>query len=803
MFNQMEAVIDQCFVDKNDFEIQIKQLRINNDQLLNQIMSQEIMHIAVNSVDILDVNKSSVNECCKCLKLETELLKNKNFVEKESMHIAVNSVDILDVNKSSVNECCKCLELETELFKNKDFIEKDVFDKLVKSYSTLEKHCISLELATQINQEIFQKENSGANQNAPTFNQLFKINELKAQSQEKDTVIMKLKEKIKSLSGKANTKCSTSASGSKPSIGVKCSIEFCDSDLEVAFRKHTCFIRNLDGVDLLKGSRGLNLYTLSLENLLQSSPICLLSKASKTKSWLWHRRLSHLNFDYITSLAKHGLVRGLPKLKYQKDHLYSACALDLGKLKPEADRGFLVGYAPAKKAFRIYNKRTRIIIETIHVHFDELTTMDSKQFSSGPGPKLLTPRTIIPTVIAPVVLTGTPSSTIIDQDAPSTSTSQTNQETPSLVISLNVEEANDIEVAHMDNNPYVYFPTPKPSSEESSSQELVPHPDRVMIITLKWIYKVKLDELGGMLKNKACLIARGYRQEEGIDFKESFAPISQLVDPENPNHVYKLKKALYGLKQAPQACRPDLVFVVCMCSQYQAKSTEKHLHAVKQIFRYLRGTINIGLWYSKDSCIALTSFADADYVGCQDTRKCTSGSMQLLGNRLEQVENGVVEMYFVRTEYQVAGIFTKPLARERLEFLINKLGMRRIKFLGHDLLYVHAKASVYVATQLVLSIQISVKNSRTFKSVLFNEDDSNDDGGDNDSESGRTEFDEDENHNLNQNDDDIEDEYEDEYVRTPSSYEYTDDENKHVEEEEYDRIDEELYKDVNVKLKDV
>ncbi|GJY84365.1 retrovirus-related pol polyprotein from transposon TNT 1-94 [Tanacetum coccineum] len=92
--------------------------------------------------------------------------------------------------------------------------------------------------------------------------------------------------------------------------------QFCDSDLEVAFRKHTCFIRDLDGVDLLKGSRGLNLYTLSMDNLFLSSPICLLSKASKTKSWLWHQRLSHLNFDYINSLAKHGLVCGLPKLKY-------------------------------------------------------------------------------------------------------------------------------------------------------------------------------------------------------------------------------------------------------------------------------------------------------------------------------------------------------------------------------------------------------------------------------------------------------------------------------------------------------
>ncbi|GKA22856.1 integrase, catalytic region, zinc finger, CCHC-type containing protein [Tanacetum coccineum] len=84
--------------------------------------------------------------------------------------------------------------------------------------------------------------------------------------------------------------------------------QFCDSDLEVAFRKHTCFICDLEGVDLLKGSRGSNLYTLSLENLMLSSPICLLSKASKTKSWLWHRRLSHLNFDYITTLAKQGLV---------------------------------------------------------------------------------------------------------------------------------------------------------------------------------------------------------------------------------------------------------------------------------------------------------------------------------------------------------------------------------------------------------------------------------------------------------------------------------------------------------------
>nr|GEX63403.1 integrase, catalytic region, zinc finger, CCHC-type, peptidase aspartic, catalytic [Tanacetum cinerariifolium] len=110
--------------------------------------------------------------------------------------------------------------------------------------------------------------------------------------------------------------------------------KFCDSNLEVAFRQHTCFIRNLKGVDLLTGSRGNSLYTLSLGEMMASSPTRLLSKASKTKSWLWHRRLSHLKFGAINHLARHGLVRGLPKLKFEKDHLCFACAMGKSKKKP-------------------------------------------------------------------------------------------------------------------------------------------------------------------------------------------------------------------------------------------------------------------------------------------------------------------------------------------------------------------------------------------------------------------------------------------------------------------------------------
>ncbi|GKD42792.1 hypothetical protein Tco_1267437 [Tanacetum coccineum] len=154
--------------------------------------------------------------------------------------------------------------------------------------------------------------------------------------------------------------------------------------------------------------------------------------------------------------------------------------------------------------------------------------------------------------------------------------------------------------------------------------------------------------------------------------------------------------------------KPDLVFAVCMCVRYQEKPTEKHLHAVKRIFRYLQGIINMGLWYPKNSCIALTAFADANHVGCQDTRKSTSGSMQLLGERLVSwslkkqkstnissieaeyiaISGCCAQIFLMRsqltnyglskwkTEYQLVDHFTKPLARERLEFLIKKLGMQ-------------------------------------------------------------------------------------------------------------------------------
>nr|GEY20909.1 uncharacterized mitochondrial protein AtMg00810-like [Tanacetum cinerariifolium] len=469
--------------------------------------------------------------------------------------------------------------------------------------------------------------------------------------------------------------------------------------------------------------------------------------------------------------------------------------------------------------------------------FDELLTPPPSV--DHPAPEVIT---LIAKIVAPepVASSGSTSTTTVDQDASSPSNFQTTPDTQSPIIPNNVEEDNhDLDIAHMNNDPFFGILIPEAPSDKSSSTdithtivhldhqiskhnskwtkdrlleniidelarpvstrlqlheqalfcyydafltsvepktykdaltqscwieamqeelneferlkvwELVPRPDKFMVITLKWIYKVKLDELGGL-----CKQAR------------------RVVDLDNLNHMYKLKKALYGLKQAPRAwhdmlssflisqdfskgsvdptlfnhrdgkdlilvqfyvddiifvastpelydlfakimcskfkmsmigkisfflglqisqspigifinqskyaleslkkynfdsCDPvdtpmvekskldedkegkavhpshyngiigsllyltasrsDPQFYICMCARYQSRPIEKHLHVVKRIFRYLRGTVNRGIWYPKDSLIALTAFADVDHVGCQDTRRSTSGSL--------------------------------------------------------------------------------------------------------------------------------------------------------------------------------
>ncbi|GJX29382.1 retrovirus-related pol polyprotein from transposon TNT 1-94 [Tanacetum coccineum] len=485
-------------------------------------------------------------------------------------------------------------------------------------------------------------------------------------------------------------------------------------------------------------------------------------------------------------------------------------------------------------------------------------------------------------------------STTIAQDAPSTSASSS---------------TSDIHhpVQHQESEKYPIEGHPISRSMQDEIHEfdrlevweLVPRPIYVMVIALKWIYKVKLDEYGDVLKNKArghqiITLANAATKKLDIyqmDVKTAFLNgdlqeevfVSQpegFEDQENPTHVYRLKKALYGLKQAPRAWYDtlskfllannffkgavdptlftrksgkhillvqiyvdDIIFAstdhnacntfskemsskfqMSMMGQmsfflglqvsqspggifinqakyaletlkkygmdlsdpvdtpmvdrlkldedlmgipvdqtrfrgiYQAKPTKKHFEAIKRVFRYLKGTINMGLWYPKDNAMSLTAYADADHAGCQDSRRSTSGSAQFLGDRLvswsskkqrstaistteaeyiamsgccaqilwmrsqlkdygfdfnkiplycdnksaialccnnvqhsrskhidirhhfirEQVENRVVELYFVETNYQLADILTKALPRERFEFLLPRLGMKSL-----------------------------------------------------------------------------------------------------------------------------
>nr|GEV11824.1 uncharacterized mitochondrial protein AtMg00810-like [Tanacetum cinerariifolium] len=187
---------------------------------------------------------------------------------------------------------------------------------------------------------------------------------------------------------------------------------------------------------------------------------------------------------------------------------------------------------------------------------------------------------------------------------------------------------------------------------------LVDKPFDKTVIRLKWLWKNKKDEDQTIIRNKARLVEKWYAQEEGIDFEESFAPVARLeavrifiayathksfpiyqMDVKTAFLNGPLKEEVYvaqpdGFVDPDHPERPDIVQAICFCARYQSRPTEKHLKEVKRIFRYLRGTINMGLWYPKDSSFELTAFSDADHARCIDSRERTSGGIQFLGDKL-------------------------------------------------------------------------------------------------------------------------------------------------------------------------
>nr|GEW66867.1 retrovirus-related Pol polyprotein from transposon TNT 1-94 [Tanacetum cinerariifolium] len=435
--------------------------------------------------------------------------------------------------------------------------------------------------------------------------------------------------------------------------------QFCDANLEVAFRKSTCYIRDLKGNDLLTGSCGTDLYSITLQDTNSPNPIFLMAKVTSSQAWLWHRRLSHLNFDTINLLSKNDIVVGLPKLvqrglqaqvrivrtdkgtkflnktlhayfategivhqtsvaqtpeqngvierqnrtlveaartmlstakvplffwakaistacftqnrslvipRHEKTHYHiindrklsvkffhifdSLCYIvrygeNLDKMKEKGDVCIFVGYSTQLRAYRVFNKRTRVIVETIHVNFDELPQMASDHVSFDPG-----------------------------------------------------SECQRLALEHDSLSPDLQCQDNVPQADKT---ELVDRPLCKNVINMKWLWKNKRDEENTVIRNKSRLVAKGYAQKEGVDFEESFALVAWLeavrlfiayaahksftvyhmdvkiaflygplkeevyvnqpdgfVDSYHYDKVYRLKKALYGLKQAPRAWYDEL-----------------------------------------------------------------------------------------------------------------------------------------------------------------------------------------------------------------------------------------------------
>nr|GEU78965.1 Gag-Pol polyprotein [Tanacetum cinerariifolium] len=972
IFDELKAEVDQNAVNRKCDEIKQKNILIANDTLIANCLSKEVFYIATNSE--LNVSRfSEMHDAytvvqARCLKLETELSKLNDKIQKDDHGVMTTALLTKNENlKVQINAKMKCVTIDfvtpKVLAPGKYAIDvepilprlrnnKEVYlyylKHLKESVATL-REIVEEAKVKQVWKEIGTMLTTVGYQWKPT-RRIFSLREQFPLTRFTHPKVVPTKQPEN-----VSTSCSKHMIRDRSRLKnfVKKFIrtvrfgndhfgdiigyedymigdnvifrvyyverlghnlffvgQFYDSDLEVAFRKHSCYVRDSDGVEVVKGSRGSNLYTISVEYMMKSSPICLLSKASKTKSWLWHRRLNHLNFGTINDLSRKDLVKFLRskdetpevvikflkqiqvglnktvrfirtdndtkfvnhdlthyesvgifhqksvsrtpqqndvverrnrtlveaarimlifskaplflwaeavatasytqnrslihtrhnKTPYELVHnkkpgLTFLCVFgalcypindseDLGKLQPTADIGIFIGYAPSRKGYRIYNKRTRCIMETIHVQFNELSEpMAPVQLNRGPAPTFLTHGHIIS---VPVNSAGTPSSTSIDQDAPSPSHSPSSLVLQSLCLHQGVAAESTLidgnPFAPVDNDLFINIFSPEPTSEASSSWDassaestynfkskitkdcwfqamqdeihkfdqlqvwkLVPQPDCVMIIALKWIYKFKLDEYGDVLKNKARLVAKGYRQEEGIDFEESFASVARI------------EAILIFIANA--ASKNMTIYQMDVKTAFLNGELKEEVYVSQPSNTCLSSEEGSRLWYPKDTAMALTAYVDADHAGCQDTRRSTSGSAQFLEDKLvnwsskkhrsttistteaeyiamsgccaqilwmrsqltdygfafnkipmycdnrsaialccnnvhhsrskhidirhhfirEQVEKGMVELFFVTTDYQLADIFTKSLPRERFEFLLPQLDKFRAR----------------------------------------------------------------------------------------------------------------------------
>nr|GEV98576.1 retrovirus-related Pol polyprotein from transposon TNT 1-94 [Tanacetum cinerariifolium] len=635
---------------------------------------------------------------------------------------------------------------------------------------------------------------------------------------------------------------------------------------KVAFRKSTCFVRDLQGNDLLTDNHGSDLYTIFLQESTSSTPLCLIAKASPTQAWLWHRRLSHLNFDYINMLLKKDVVIGLPKLKYVKDQLCSSCKLSKAKrssfkskvvpsLKGRLNLLHMDLCGPIRVASINGKKYILVIVDdysrytwTLFLHSKDETPEVLKEFLTMIQRNLQASVITVQTDRGIEFLNKTLNAFFKEEGIKhQTFTARTpkqngskgyrvyNKRTKMRVKSIHIrfdeiKEMSETSVANdtsglvpqrqkaldYDNSD----PVPQLHNVSSSSDAHVPSQQELdLLFGLCTMNFSMQDEDQTVICNKARLVAKGYAQEKIIDFEESFAPVACLevvqiffayvahksfpiyqmdvkteflngslkeevyvaqpdrfVDPDHPKKVYRLRKALFRLKQAPKAWYDELLKFLtskgfikglqihqspCGIFINQAKYALEILHkhgmekgqsigppmATKPKLDVdlsgnpvdqteYRSKIGSLMYLTSSrldivqagSSFGLTAFSDADHASCIDTHKSTSGGIQFLGDNCaqvmwmrtqlqdygfnynkiplycysqfaiaiscnpvqhsrtkhihtryhfikEHVKNGIIELYFVRTEYQLADMFIKALLKDRFKYLVKRIGM--------------------------------------------------------------------------------------------------------------------------------
>nr|GEU96865.1 hypothetical protein [Tanacetum cinerariifolium] len=517
---------------------------------------------------------------------------------------------------------------------------------------------------------------------------------------------------------------------------LKLLCNFAEKFLGFIMSKASITISSQLGNDLLTGNRGSDLYTISLQKSTSSTPLCLMAKATPTQAWLWHRKLSHLNLDYINLLSKNDIVIGLPKLKYVNDQLCSSFELSKAKRSSfkskviPSSKGILnllhmdlcgpmrVASINGKKYIMVSDydnpdpvPKRQDVSFSADAHVPSQQELDllfgplyDEFFNAGSNPQDKQPTTNIQPTSPPSTHTYVHAEKNTDHQAEEGEHLQDDEFTnPFYAPPQDVAESSSHDIEQVHGNPSRPVQTRRQLATDLEMcmfaltvWELVDKPFGKMVIKLKWLWKNKKDEDQTIICNKARLLAKGYAQKEGIDFEESFAPVARLeavqifiayaahksfpiyqmdVKTAFLNGPLKGRKALYGLKQAPRAWYNELskfltskgftkeakyVVLSASCAQVMWMRTQLQDYG----FNYNK----IPLYCDSQSAIA---------ISCNPVQHSLTKHIHTRYHFIkEQVENGIIELYFVRNEYQLADMFTKALPEDRFKYLVRRIGMR-------------------------------------------------------------------------------------------------------------------------------